>query len=583
MPTTQCIETRATSFPDAFAPPPGSAVERHAFTELQRGLAPMFGRVFPDPYAERTVVVIPSMSLDHEELEKLVGATRYEERFLCLLLLLRLPATQVVYVTSEPVDPAVVDYYLGLVRGVDIRDARSRLTMLACDDASPAPLTAKILARPALMARIRDQVRNPATAHLTCFNATGLERTLAVRLGLPLYGCDPALGHLGTKSGSRDVFHRAGVVTPPGYEHLRGDDDMIRALTELKREHPHVRRAVIKLEEGFSGEGNAVFSYDGAPDGAALGSWVRSVLPTRARLVAADACWESYSHEFARMGGIVEAFVEGEEVRSPSAQCRIDPLGATQIISTHDQVLGGASGQVYLGCTFPAARPCTLGLDDAARRVAAVLAGEGVVSRFAIDFVSTRVGREWRHHAIEINLRKGGTTHPYLTLQLLTDGSYDPGTGLFHSSTGRRCCYVASDNLCGSAYSALTPGLVIAAAKRAGLLFDSETESGVVFHLMGALGEFGKLGAVCIERTRERANELFESTRRLLDAEAARVAQVEGDGAICSTTPARPAERAPAARSRRTSGTRPDRAAPPGRRGRGHRAAPRVATPQGAV
>ena len=44
-----------------------------------------------------------------------------------------------------------------------------------------------------------------------------MERTLAVRGGLPLYGCDPALGYLGTKSGSRNVFRRAGVRMPPGY------------------------------------------------------------------------------------------------------------------------------------------------------------------------------------------------------------------------------------------------------------------------------------------------------------------------------------------------------------------------------
>lgn len=456
------------------------------------------------------------MSLDHEELEKLAGASRYEERFLCLLLLLQLPATRVVYVTSEPVSPAIVDYYLRLVPGVEPWDARSRLTMLTCRDPSPVPLTEKILARPDVLARLRACILDRATAHLTCFTATALERTLALHLGIPLYGCDPSLGYLGTKSGSRDVFHRAGVRTPPGYEHLRGDEDMIRALVELKREHPWVRRAVIKLEEGFSGEGNAIFSYHGAPEGAALAAWVRSALPKSIRCVAAGEDWETYSAEFARMGGIVEAFVEGDASRSPSAQCRIDPLGVTQLISTHDQVLGGASGQIYLGCTFPAESACCPGLHDAARRVAAVLAGEGVVGRFGIDFVSTRVRGEWRHHAIEINLRKGGTTHPYLTLQLLTDGAYDPATGIYHSAAGQPCFYVASDNLRDPAYAALTADAVISAAARAGLEYDSTTETGVVFHMLGALSDFGKLGAVCIAPTRERARELFDETVAML-------------------------------------------------------------------
>ena len=506
-------------------PPVGSPEELRAYAALQRKLAPMYRRVFPDPRTPRTVVVIPSMSLDQEELTKLEGATHYEERFLYLLLLLQLPATRVIYVTSEPLAPAIVDYYVRLTRGVDAQDARSRLTMLSCDDPSAAPLTAKILARPQLVARMRALVDDPDAAHVTCFTATALERTLAVRLGLPLYGCDPALSYLGTKSGSRDVFRRAGVRMPPGYEHLRGDEDIIRALVELKREHPSLRRAVLKLEEGFSGEGNAIFSYEGAPDGAALARWVRSALPRSVRCVAAEESWESYSHEFARMGGIVEAFVEGVEVRSPSAQCRIDPLGATQIISTHDQVLGGTSGQIYLGCTFPAEPSCCPGLHDAASRVAEVLAAEGVVARFGIDFVSTKAQNAWTHHAIEINLRKGGTTHPYLALQLLTDGAYDSATGEYRSAAGRPCCYVASDNLCDPAYKTLAPDVPISAAASAGLQFDHATGYGVVFHMLGALSEFGKLGAVCIAPTRERARDLFEETVAMLRRESARADQ----------------------------------------------------------
>jgi len=510
----------------AFVPAPGSGAELRAFARLQETLAPMYRRVFPYLDAPRTVVVIPSMSLEPEELTKLVGASYYEERFLCLLLLLQLPATDVVYVTSEPVAPAIVEYYLGLLRGVDMADARSRLTMLACHDASASPLSEKILARPALLARIRELVRDPAAAHLTCFTATALERTLAVRLNLPLYGCDPALGHLGTKSGSRDVFRLAGVPMPPGYEHLRGEEDLIRALANLKRDYPGLRRAVIKLEEGFSGEGNAIFSYDGAPGGRALEPWVRRELPVRAAFVAAGETWENYRHAFARMGGIVEAFIDGGEKRSPSVQCRIDPLGATQIISTHDQVLGGSTGQVYLGCTFPAEASCCPGLHAAAQRVTEVLAADGVVARFGIDFVSVRAPNApggWDHFAIEINLRKGGTTHPYLALQLLTDGRYDATTGRFHTAAGTPCCYVASDNLCDPAFASLTPSLVISAADRCGLAFNRATSSGVVFHLLGALSEFGKLGAVCIAPTHERAHELFAEVVAMLHREGGRV------------------------------------------------------------
>ena len=42
-----------------------------------------------------------------------------------------------------------------------------------------------------------------------------------------------------------------------------------------------LRRAAIKLDEGFSGEGNAVFSYEGAPEGGDLERWVTVGIESR--------------------------------------------------------------------------------------------------------------------------------------------------------------------------------------------------------------------------------------------------------------------------------------------------------------
>ena len=56
-----------------------------------------------------------------------------------------------------------------------------------------------------------------------------------------------------------------------------------------------------------------------------------------------------------------------------------------------------------------------------------------MLGRFAVDFVVVRDGAgAWTPYAIELNLRKGGTTHPFLTLQFLTDGRYDPEHGAVH-------------------------------------------------------------------------------------------------------------------------------------------------------
>ena len=48
----------------------------------------------------------------------------YEERFLFLLLLLRQPRLRMVYITSMPIAPAIVEYYLALLPGVIPSHAR---------------------------------------------------------------------------------------------------------------------------------------------------------------------------------------------------------------------------------------------------------------------------------------------------------------------------------------------------------------------------------------------------------------------------------------------------------------------------
>ena len=489
---------------------------------------PLFRRVYPDhrfrpdPRVPRTVVVVPSLSLDAEELAKISGVHHYEERLLCMLMFLRMPHTHMVFVTSQPIAEPIVDYYLHLLPGVPLGHARKRLTLLSCHDASDVPLTQKILERPRLMERIRAAIPDPTAVSLTCFNSTPLERTLAVQLDIPLYGNDPKLAHLGSKSGCREVFREAGVPAPDGFEHLRDEQDIVEAIVELKRRQPALRRAVIKLNEGFSGEGNATFRYDGAPEDDDLVRWVRNELPRRIRFEAPGESWEHYRHKFGEMGGIVECFVEGAEVRSPSVQCRIDPLGRATIISTHDQVLGGPSGQIFLGSTFPADAEYSQEIQDAGRKVAEVLKERGVLERFAIDFVSVKREGRWEHAAIEINVRKGGTTHPYLMLQFLTDGTYDPGDGTYCTPTNQPCYYYASDNLQSPAYKGLTPDDLVDIAVDHGLHFDAATQQGVVFHLIGPLSQYGKLGTVCIGDSRENAEKFYHDTVAVLDREAQR-------------------------------------------------------------
>ncbi len=497
-----------------------SAEETARCRALQERFKAQFAEIFENPAAPRTVVIVPSITFDREVMSRIAGVVHYEERMLCLLLLLRMPRTRVVYITSTPIAGTIVDYYLHLLPGIPGQHARKRLVLLSCYDASDAPLTAKILARPRLIQRVKEAIPDPHRAHLTFFTVTPLEKRLGLALDLPVYGCDPALSCWGSKSGSRKIFKEAGIPAPAGFEDLRDARDIAGALAGLKRMRPQMRRAVVKLNEGFSGEGNAIFDFAAVPEGSGLEAWIADRLAGLA-FEAHGMTLDAYLEKFQAMGGIVEEFLEGANKRSPSAQFRVDPLGRLAAISTHDQVLGGQNAQVFLGCRFPANAAYRLSIQELGMRAGEALAAKGVLGRFGIDFISAADGEGWRHYAIEINLRKGGTTHPFLMLQYLTGGDYDPATGLFVAPSGRPCFYYASDNLHSDRYCGLSPYDLIDIAATQGLHFNGATQEGVVFHLIGALSQFGKLGILAIGNSAEKAHALYTRSVEILDRESA--------------------------------------------------------------
>ncbi|WP_448527167.1 peptide ligase PGM1-related protein [Parathermosynechococcus lividus] len=474
---------------------------------------------------ERDIVVVPSLSFPQPELAKITGYTHYEERQLYTLIQLRNPRTRMIYITSQPLHPSIIDYYLDLLPGVPSSHARDRLLLLATYDRSDKPLTAKILERPRLVERIRQALR-PNQAYMVCFNSTPLERELAVTLGIPLYSTDPDLLYWGTKAGSRELFAAAGIPHPVGSGFLATVSELVQAIAHLQAKYPHLHRLVVKLNEAFSGEGNALLDLTqvrpttSPTDPAHLQRLENSLADMRFQ--APNETWDSYRQRFITLGGIVEAFIDGSQKRSPSVQGRITPDGRVEIISTHEQLLNEPEGQIFIGCEFPAHADYRHQLQDLGRTAGTYLAQQGVIGYYGLDFVATFDADQqaWELAAIEINLRKGGTTHPFMTLQFLTDGHYELESGLFYSKHRRPKFYIASDNLCQPQYRGLLPNDLLDMIARYHLHFDSSTETGTVFHLMGALSEFGKLGLVSIGNTPEEAQAIYTQTIGVLDAAA---------------------------------------------------------------
>ncbi len=472
------------------------------------------------------ILVIPSFSIDPELGGKVPGFLHYEERLLFSLIRLRNPHTRVIYITALPLCPIIIDYYLQLLPGIPFSHARERLLQISLYDASLKPLTQKILDRPRLVAKIRRALRRDRS-YMVCYNSTNLERELSVKLNIPLLAASPELLYWGSKSGSRQIFAECQIPHPDGSETVTNTEQLLQEITNLWTRQPDLKKMVIKLNEGFSGEGNAILDLTPIKDYAPHLCEATKTLTALSKSIenlsfqAEGETWSNFSRRIPELGAIVEAFVEGDIKRSPSVQGYIKPSGEVIILSTHDQILGGADNQIYLGCYFPADADYRLKLQELGLKVGQALAAKGAIESYGVDFIAVQHPdrKEWELQAIEINLRKGGTTHPFMTLKLLTNGNYDYSTGLFLTQQNQPKHYIASDNLQKSSYYGLLPHDLMDIIAQARLHFDSSTRTGNVFHLMGALSEFGKLGVTSIGDSREEAQAIYDRVEQVLDRE----------------------------------------------------------------
>ncbi|MFY9587208.1 MAG: hypothetical protein WAT66_07115 [Actinomycetota bacterium] len=469
--------------------------------------------VVSGPLAERTVVVLHSVGFEFPpHLQHVVPA--YEERFLCAILsLLRQPRGRIIYLTSLPMLPRLVDYYLGLAPALHSHDMRDRLRLISVGDGSLKTLTRKIIERPRLIERIGASIPDKERAVILPFITSEDEITLSYMLDVPCYGHDPRLGWIGTKTGGRRIFAEEGIPCAPGVDGVKSLDDVVEAIRELNAT-TGADAFVVKLDAGAGGLGNATVRLRGAAARQEIADAVRDM-----ELDDKDETTDWYLDNLAQQGGVVEVMLSGEEIRSPSAQLRIDPEGRVEILSTHDQILGGSNGLTFLGCRFPADPAYAGAITDLAMTIGRRVGNEGALGRLSIDFVTVRSGDTWTPYALEINLRSGGTTHPLLTLLSLTDGDYDPDTATFRVPDGREKFYVASDHVEGKGYERLTPDDLLDLAESE-LRWDEQALTGVAFHFVSAIASAGRTGVTVIGDSASDAMQRYKHVVDVLDRES---------------------------------------------------------------
>ncbi|HVE91226.1 MAG TPA: peptide ligase PGM1-related protein [Actinomycetota bacterium] len=479
-----------------------------AFSEVQAKLGAAWSLNKPGVETNHVLIVLPSYSIGESLLSHYADRiASLEHRFLVAFLMLdRIPGCEMVFLTSEAPSDEVIDYYCSLVPPDRRQDVRRRFRVMVVPDSSAQAVATKLLRRKDLMEELRGWVGG-RPALIEPWNVTGDEVCVATQLGVPINGTDPALWPLGYKSAGRKLFAAAGVPAPFGCEDVRTVDDVVAAVTSLRASRPQASGVVIKHDNSGAGDGNVVLRFRGEDE-----SGLRETV---------EALPDWYLRDL-RLGSVVEELVTGEAFASPSVQVDISPFGEVSVLSTHEQLLGGEDGQVYMGCRFPADPGYAAEIAAHGAALGRELAGRGAIGRLSVDFAAARdAGGRWSVYALEINLRKGGTTHPYAVLRNLVTGRYDTGSGCWMAPDGTPRFYVSTDNLVDDAWLDLPATDVIEAVSRADLSYNHGSGTGVVLHMFTGLQIDGRVGLTAIGCSRDHADDLREASRAAIDACAA--------------------------------------------------------------
>ena len=544
-----------------------------AFRSIQRSISCISENCRDD--SAKTIVVVPSLDLDSKELKRMCDCIEcYEDRQLFYLLMAKDPSVRIIYLTSNDVNESVVHYYLSLCQDedCDMHDMLSRVFTISVPSKKKyIPLSEKILQDKNLVDFIKCLIQRKNSlsndsAGLCVFTGSDSVEKLSYELGIRLLEASTDHLYYGTKQGSRDVFAKCGIPHPSGTPSIH-DDDLLTYGEGQGEDNNHFahkhrcirsshalaigiarqiinhnvcpRKWMVKLNQGFSGKGNASIdltrfqdcsNYSSAhnnteEDVLCLASNIEKEFASGLRYEDPKMTWfgdeehNGFQTQIARLGVIAEAFIEGEVPSSPSIQAIIEPAslggGRVSIVSTHEQLL---DGQVYNGCINPASEQYRSEIMEMGLKVGQYMADRGVVGHFSCDFLATQKPNGGHNlYAVEINLRTGGTTHPEATLALLVGGCIS-SDGIFNTNDNEVRTYIATD--CHSIKPCSESDLIRAIECKTNPLackirWNKTERVGVVFHLF-KFASRGRIGFTAIGRDKEESQQLFDTTKEFL-------------------------------------------------------------------
>jgi hypothetical protein len=297
------------------------------------------------------IFILPSLTLDKQELLKVQAVNKklylireasvYEQRQLYNLLMLQNPKVRVIFLSSMPIDEAIIQYYWKLISfGVSLDDFKSRLSLLSPMDSSSISLVEKILSRPLLVKKMKKLNRNSERTCLVCNISSYYEFKLCERLDCILLGFDPKHNYFGTKDGSKKIFQMAQIPFPESTPLCKSEISFFEETLDLIQRNENAVMLVVKLNDSFSGKGNANMELCHLREFMKKNKDKNKIIEELKEgcnqlNFSADTNWDSFRKRIYDMGVISEVFVDCNEC--PSGQGYVEN-GKITMVSTHDQV-----------------------------------------------------------------------------------------------------------------------------------------------------------------------------------------------------------------------------------------------------
>ena len=455
------------------------------------------------------LICLTSMTFDSVLTEGIIGVEHYEMRCLWEISRVKKPNISVHFFSKRKVHPEAINHYFDVFNFSEAERSRvffySVEEILGTNNLSD-DLSDYVLKNSLVSAQFK-KLGELKNAFMELFVLSKKEVEICHHFGIDSWWNHQDIEYFKTKSGNRRIL--SGVTKiPRGFGDLHSVEDVANHLLKLAK-LTNGKKFVVKLNDGVSGDGNGVVRL---PESSNLTIHkIRQAL-IETNFVSSKMSYTKFFREMAKLGGVVEEYIEGEDKCSPSVQIFLQPNGSFEILSTHEQILDG-SGARFLGARFPALNRHRQLIINEAKKVAQKLIDMKIYGIVGLDFLTTEdLNGKIETYLIEINMRKGGTTHPFWSTKFAIDGTVSDKTGKLVCDLGERI-YRSNDNIITQNPNRSLKDL-IQLVRSNKILFNPDTKKGIIFHMLNSYPSLGKLGAVFIG---EKDAELVTMEKKLLN------------------------------------------------------------------